>query len=465
MTKKTNRKHSQSSDALPQISYSLNLRVTAAQLKALSEEPSVVIVRLEKPVERNGEKFDWFVHAFQLTPDGKPIELSKQIFCRNETEADREQKRLLAEFKKEKEDRERKERERPLPGVVLKVVRLIRGRSLRMDAIPISLLPHVTGTSIPASELPADKPFIDVGHAYFKGADGSGQAALSIIRETHEFVQVIRLIRYDSKVEQSGIQSSIGVEFAECDLELNALRVMNRWLCLAEKQGHELLKEKEREIRARIQTKQGKTEREHRMAEQIRQIQVLADKALDSKAKAAHLRRIAAIRAEQQALGADRAKAEAEQARIQNEQHSAFGKLIRENFPEVSKVKAQMKGCLPEEMPRWKEQLRRAMRIDSARLGIVSPFNDFSLDGALAKEVAKAMDAKSPVKPDQIAAVLNWMAKGYDSMREEDWTADVSKQIKRPVNKAGLKRTISKKFGLKSKLKGRTERSPKNRTD
>ena len=97
------------------------------------------------------------------------------------------------------------------------------------------------------------------------------------------------------------------------------------------------------------------------------------------------------------------------------------------------------------------------MRVDCARLGIVSPFNNFALDGALAKRVARAMQARSPAKPEQIEAVLNWIARDYQTMREKDWTAEISKRINAPVKSAGLGETISKKFGLKSKLKGRPE--------
>jgi hypothetical protein len=52
--------------------------------------------------------------------------------------------------------------------------------------------------------------------------------------------------------------------------------------------------------------------------------------------------------------------------------------------------------------------------------------------------------------------VMNWFGK-YESMPEKKRTADVAKKIKSPVKPAGLGKTVSKKFGLKSKLKGRPE--------
>jgi hypothetical protein len=40
---------------------------------------------------------------------------------------------------------------------------VICGKALRIEAIPISLLPHATRADIPAHQLPLDEAFIDIG--------------------------------------------------------------------------------------------------------------------------------------------------------------------------------------------------------------------------------------------------------------------------------------------------------------
>jgi hypothetical protein len=415
-------------------------------------------MKLDKPIERNGEKFGWFVYPVKFTPMGKTVNLGKQIFCRNEIETNAERDRLLAMFKQEQEDRKRAETERPIPGEVLKTVEVIRGQELRIEAIPVSILPHVKGADVSASELPPDEPFIDIVHAYWRGADGSGQAALSVARDAHEFIKVFRLIRYARPVEHDGKLFSFGVELAECDVQLNALRVTERHFCATHQEAEESFKEKQAEapkLRAVLLQQLPKSPQEQQECVQIQQVQALADKTHAPAAKAGHLKVISRIRDQQRERQRIKMEADEEKARLEKQQHAAFALLIGQYFPTVKEVKARMKVVAGREVPEWKEELRRAMRVDCARLGIVSPFNNFALDGALAEEVARAMQAKSPVKPDQVEAVLNWIANGYEAMPEEEWTAEVANHINLRVSPAGLAKTISKKFGLKSKLKGR----------
>ena len=122
-----------------------------------------------------------------------------------------------------------------------------------------------------------------------------------------------------------------------------------------------------------------------------------------------------------------------------------------------AEVKGRGNAVTEAQMPAHVEELKRAMRIDCARLGLTSPFHQLVMDDELTVKVANALKAKSPVKADQIEAVLSWFSRGYEKMTEKEWAAEVARQTNIPVSPAGLGKTISKKFGLKSKLKGRPE--------
>src|SRR5437763_115257 len=144
--KKKDQKHSgkgNGSDLGPALPYRLTFKLTERERAALFKEPAlVVVVRLDKTVERNGEKFGWFVHPVKITSTGDCVNLGKQILCHDEAEANAVRKSLLALFKREEEARQREEAERPIPGDTLKTLQVIGGKSLRITVIPISLLPH-----------------------------------------------------------------------------------------------------------------------------------------------------------------------------------------------------------------------------------------------------------------------------------------------------------------------------------
>ncbi len=210
-------------------------------------------------------------------------------------------------------------------------------------------------------------------------------------------------------------------------------------------------------LRARLLNEPVKSAEEIKEHGTIRQIQALADGAHDPAAKRRHLERIEEIRVVQKERTRLAAEAAAEQARQRAAEIEAFNLLMDDNFPAVAKVKAELKAANLQPTPEYWENVRRAMKIDCARLGIPSPFNQFAMDDKFAVDVTKALKSKSPLKPDQVTAVLNWVSKDYQSMKEAEWTAQVAEQIKAPGNAGGLGKTISTKFGLKSKLKGRPE--------
>ena len=418
-------------------------------------------MQMAKPIKRAGEEFGWFVHPVKFMPDGPPKNLGVQLFCRDEEEAKFERDKIIAHFRKREEDRKKEEAERPIAGEVLKSFEVGKGRAMTIEAIPVRVLPMATGAQIPASELPPDKPLVDIVHASWRGADGSSQAALSLVREKHEFMDMVRLIRYDQPVEKDGKLFAFGLEWANCELNGTARRVKFRRLFATEAEADAKFQNTQRDtplLRKWVAEKaQEGSAQERQEAERIRQLQSLADKTHSPEAKKRHLAVIENIRAEQRERARVQAEAAAEKERLQREHDKAVHQLINEYFPTVAEVKGRFKAVTEAQMPAHVEELKRAMRIDCARLGVISPFHQLVMDDELTVKVANALKAKSPVKADQIEAVLNWFSRGYEKMTEKEWTAEVARQTNIPVSPAGLGKTISKKFGLKSKLKGRPE--------
>lgn len=446
----------------PPLPYQLSLDVTAEKLAALYKEPVlVVMMRMDKPITRAGEEFGWFVHPVRLMPDGPPRNLGLQIFCRDEEEAKFERQKILADFRKREEDRKKDESERPIAGEVLKSFETGKGRAMTIEAIPVTELTKATGVQLPASELPPDEPLVDIVHAKWQGADGSSQAALSLVREKYEYMDVVRLIRYDKPVEYDGKLFAFGVEWAKCELNGMARRVKVRGLFVSEAEANAKFEKTQREVpqlrRAVTKMQQEGSKQEREEAARIRQLQALADKTHSTEAKKRHLALIETIRSEQRERARVKTEAAAGEERLQREHDKAVQRLINEYFPTVAEVKGRFKAMTEAQMPVLVEELKRAMRVDCARLGVISPFHQMVVDDELAVKVANALKAKSPVKADQIEAVLNWFNRGYENMPEKEWTAEVARQTNLPVNPGGLGKTISNKFGLKSKLKGRPE--------
>jgi hypothetical protein len=147
--------------------------------------------------------------------------------------------------------------------------------------------------------------------------------------------------------------------------------------------------------------------------------------------------------AELKCTGATLNRADADAAHNQ-----AVTQLVRELFPNAASVKSG---------PEFQKRFARAMNCDYARLGVNIRFETGEFSPAEIVDLARAINAKSPHKPAQAEAVLNWLAKEYCNTPESQWTATVAK--KAPGTKpGGLARTIRGKFKLKSNIGGRPEK-------
>ena len=351
----------------PPLPYQLQLEVTEEKLAALYKEPGfVVMMKLDEPIEWNGEKFGWFVHPVKLQLNGPPQNLGVQVFCRDEAEANFERERIAAEFRQREEERKLQEAQRPIAGVVLKSFETRKGRGLTIEAIPVTELPKATGVQVPAGQLPPDEPLVDIVHATWKGADGSSQAALSMVREKYEYVDVVRLIRYDQPVEKDGKLFPFGVEWAQCELDGKTRRVRIRGLFATEAEANARYEKSQRTTsqwrKWAQESKQQGSEQEREEAARIRQVQALADKTLSHEAKKKHLAVIEGIRAKQKERTRVKAEADEEKQRIQRQHDDAVRQLINEYFPTVAEVKARFKGGTEAQMPALVEELKRAMQ-------------------------------------------------------------------------------------------------------
>jgi hypothetical protein len=127
----------------------------------------------------------------------------------------------------------------------------------------------------------------------------------------------------------------------------------------------------------------------------------------------------------------------------------AVAQLARELFPDAHAVKPG---------PHFQKEFAKAMNRDCSRLGIDAAFATGELAHAEILTLARAIKAKSPHKPAQAEAVLNWLAAKYCDKPESQWTAAVAEKVKgsgaKPVKSGGLARTIRSKFKLKSTLTG-----------
>lgn len=458
----TNRK---AQDHTPRRSYSLPLALSKKQFNALAKEPFQVIhLKLVEPFVRDGQEYWWCVQPIKFTPEGKIVFAGDNVICRDEAEADATQQNLVTLYKREEEMRLRAEAERPIPGETRGMVYVVEVHSITAEGTPLSSILAQGKNSTVSSESPLpDAAIVDVGNLYWKGGDNSGQAMKAVITKSVHTVNAFRLVRYTDPIQTDGRTFRYGVEyaqFAEYSPKSEVLRVMERCLVATEAEAMAMMKQKEIDapkLRARLLNEPVKSAEELKEEATINTIQAMANGAHDLAAKERHLKRIEAIRGAQRERTRLAAEAAAEQARDRAAEVKAFNILMDENFPTVAKVKAELKVANLQPSPEYWENIRRAMKIDCARLGISSPFNHFVMDDKFTLDVTKALKSKSPIKPDQVTAVLNWVSKDYQAMKEEEWTADVAEKIRAPVKPSGLGKTISQKFGLKSKLKGRPE--------
>jgi hypothetical protein len=442
-------------ESLPVVPYSVNLKVSEEAYRRLMNSPGVVMkMRLDRPVRFGGVTYRWFVHPVKLVPDGPPVDLGQQTFCRDEAEALAEEKRWLSRIREQEEERVRAERERPIPGKTVKGIGVVDAQKITVRGTPISLLKHYVSLPKCRSALDElDPPFVDAGNCYWPG-----NAMKAVITRVAKTTEAFRIVEFDAPVQVVEGMFNCAVEYAEFEPAWKVIRVMERWLCATKSDAMRVMSEKEKlipKLRAQKLNEPAPSPEDVRDEQIIGEIQKMADKAHDPVARARHLKRIEEIRAAQKERKRVAAAAEAERAKLKREKEAVLHQLLAEYYPNVEKLKRQNNG-IGKVTPEYAEQLKRAMRIDSARLGIPSPCNPASNNDQFVLDVAKAIQAKSPFKPEQAHAVLNWFGK-YEHLPEKRWTADVAKSLDVKVKPAGLGKTISKKFGLKSKLKGRPE--------
>jgi hypothetical protein len=440
-------------------SVSAVLRISNEDMLKLAALPVFfVTVATPKKFKVDGADCDWFVCPVRLENE-QLVNVRTPIACVSRAEADATTARLVKQHQQEEAERKRKEAEKPVPGATLRFLQLANVRRATISGTPLCLIKPEKKLVAGSSET-TDEHFDDVVNAYWKSVDGTQHAMKAMFRKDEDCVDGFRMIRYAEAIRIDGKAFSFGVERAELNMKGQAMRVAERWPCETEAAAAKLFAQKEKEapsLRAKMLGEQPKSAAEQKEELIISELLQLAKRAHDLNAKARHLKRIEEIRADQAERKRAAGAAVAEKAKAEKEKQSAFDKLLDENFPAVANVKTLLAIALEADKPALREKLRRAMREDCARLGIPSPVQQFMMDDEFTLNVAKAVKSKSPFKPAQVVAVLNWVAKGYESMPEKEWASEVEKQIKMPVNAAGLGKTISKKFGLKSKLKGRPE--------
>lgn len=403
-------------------------------------------------IERDGEKFPYMVIRVEVTNDLEFKPTDERLLCRNEGEARENAKRLC-------EERNRAEAEKPTPCDVLEVAELIRGQEATVRVLPISQLPKFAGKAEAVENKEPDHDFLDIGHVHWEQPGVGVEAGLGTILEHDHFIEAYRLCKYHEPYPMHGALWPFGVECVEMkeDGTVKEVRFGKRWVRNTEEEARAVFEKLKAGIpRERDALLNGpkKSKEEKREDGQLEQIQKLIAAARDRQTRAAHERHRQKILDVRRAR--EQAQAEASQRTEQQEKErtAAQEKLFEELFPNLHAVKARLKDCRLEDVPDWKDQMRRALKIDCRRLKISSPFNQFIVTDDLVQQLNAARKAKSPARAEDIEVVLNWAAKRYAEMPQAKIARLVSSHS---VNPASFGKRLTRKFGLKSNLKGRPQ--------
>lgn len=411
---------------------------------------------LVPPIEKDGETFPFVVLPVEVTEDLQVRQNGQDIICRNEAEA-RETAKLLAEKARQQLA------EKPTACDVLEIAEIIRGEEISVNIIPLSILLKAASQPRSIENPPPDKDFLDIGHAHWKQPDGNVNAGLTTIHEHTPFIEAYRLCRYHQQFVADEKPWPYGVERIRMKEDKDVMEVCDgkRWLFDRETEARAHFSKCKAGIpeeRNRLLNRPRKTAHEQQEDWQLEQIQKLIDTAHDSESKAAHQRRkheILAARSER-----ERECAEARRVAEQSEAALARSReiLFAELFPDFHAVKARLRNCPSDDLSKWKEEMRRALKVDCRRLKIPSPFNHhFTIDDEFVKRLTAAQRAKSPARAEDIEAVLNWAAKGYEEMKPEAVAEKISDVAGCELDPANFKRRRSRKFRLFAKHKGRCE--------
>jgi hypothetical protein len=405
------------------------------------------------PIQKDGNTFTFVVLPVKVDQNLKLQQMGRGIvLCQNEAQARETAKNLNDEIL-------RQQPEPAAPCDVLESVEIIRGHEIVVDIIPLPSLPQAAGQSGSVEEIPPDREFLDIGHAHWKQPDGTVNAGLTTIREHTSFVESYRLCKYHQPYPSDGKLWPYGVERirnAENGTEIE-VEYGNRWLFATEIEAHQNFEERKTGIhkeREKLLNRPQKTQQELLEDRQLEQIQAYIDRAGDQQTKAAHQRQkqviLDARRDRENELGQARCVRERSEAETAHAREILFAEL----FPDLHKVKAQRERSPPADLHQWKEKMRRALKIDCRRLKIPSPFNEFIVTDELVHRLNAARKAKSPARAEDIEVVLNWVAKGYANMKQSEVAKRVSPQ---PVDPKNFGKRLTRKFRLRSKLKGRPE--------